>query len=162
MNHKLITLEMLRVKNCAKNNIYVALVLHLRRTRQKNWVETAASSKTEKSDGSEWLVVILLQMMCNKNKNSTGLIDSSPDFTRCAQIWLANKIGGATAIQKNWVEWTVGSCYPVGTIIVLVPLFNCYVVLFVYTIDPMWGGNNWSINWKSDLFIDVIWLYCLF
>ena len=63
-------------------------------------VETAAYSKTQKYDGSEWRVIILLQIMCNKNKNSTGLIDGSQGFVRCAQILLATKIGGATAIQK--------------------------------------------------------------
>ena len=47
MNHKLITRQMSCVKNCAKNNIYVALVLLLWQARQKNWIATAASSKTE-------------------------------------------------------------------------------------------------------------------
>ena len=108
------------IKNCAKNNIYVVLVLLLRQARQKNRVETAASSKTEKSDGSEWWVFILLQMMCNQNKNSIGLIGSSQGFAKCAQILLATKIGGATAIQKLWVKWTMGSWSPVGTGIVLV------------------------------------------
>ena len=42
------------VKNCARNNIYVALVLLLQRARQKNRAKNAASSKTEKLDGSEW------------------------------------------------------------------------------------------------------------
>ena len=54
MNHKRITHQISCVNNCTKNNIYVALVLILRQAHQKNWVETAASSKTEKSDGSEW------------------------------------------------------------------------------------------------------------
>ena len=35
-------------------------------------------------------------------KNSTGLIDGSQGFARCAQIWLATKIGGYAAIQKPW------------------------------------------------------------
>ena len=57
--------------------------------------------------------------MCNQNKNSTGLIDGSWGFDRCTQSLLAAKIGGATAIQKLWVKWTVGSWSPVGTSIVL-------------------------------------------
>ena len=40
-------------KHCAKNNMNVALVLLLRRARQKHRVKTVASSKTQKSDGSE-------------------------------------------------------------------------------------------------------------
>ena len=59
-------------------------------------------------------------MMCNQNKNSTGLIESSQGFSRCAQILLATKIGGATAIQKLWVKLTVRYWGPVGTSIVLV------------------------------------------
>ena len=43
-------------------------------------------------------------MMCNQNKNSTGLIDGSQGFARRAQILLATKIGGATAMQKIWVK----------------------------------------------------------
>ena len=42
------------VKNCAKNNIYVALVLLLWQAHQKNRVKIAASSKKEIFDGSEW------------------------------------------------------------------------------------------------------------
>ena len=100
---------------CTKNNIYLALVLLLQRVRQKHRIKTAASSKSEKSDGSEWWVNVLLQMMCNQNKNSTVLIDGSRGFSGCAQILLATKIGGATAIQKLLVKWTVGYWGPVGT-----------------------------------------------
>ena len=59
-------------------------------------------------------------MICNKNKNSTGLINGYQGFARCAQILLATKIGGVTAIQKLWVKRTVGSWSPVGSSIVLV------------------------------------------
>ena len=59
-------------------------------------------------------------MMCNQNKNGTGLIDVSQGFARCAQIWLAAKIGGAVAIQKIWVKWSIVSLSPVGTSILLV------------------------------------------
>ena len=41
--------------------------------------------------------------MCNQ-KNSTGLIDGSQGFAICAQILLATKTGGSTAIQKLWVK----------------------------------------------------------
>ena len=79
-------------KHCAKNNIYVSLVLLLRRVRKKHGVKTAASSKTQKSDGSEWWVIIFIYMMCNPNKNSTGLIIGSWGFARCAQFLLATKL----------------------------------------------------------------------
>ena len=94
---------------------------------QKHRVKTSESSKTQKSDGSKWWVIILLQMMCNKNKNSTWLIDGSQGFARCAQILLATKIGGATAIQKLWVKWTLGSLGTVGTSIVLVHVVKHFI-----------------------------------
>ena len=59
-------------------------------------------------------------MMCNQNKNSTALIDGSQGFTRCTQIWLATKIGGATAI-KNFVlnePWDLGLLWE--------PVLYCY------------------------------------
>ena len=91
-------------KHCAKNNLYVALVLILRLVRSQKKCKNAASSKTQKSDGSEWRVIILLQMVYNKNQNITELIDGSQGFARCAQISLATKNGGATANQKLWVK----------------------------------------------------------
>ena len=57
-------------------------------------------------------------------KKYTGLIDGTQGFARCAQILLATKIGGATAVQNLWVKWTVGSWGPVGTSIVLVLVSN--------------------------------------
>ena len=71
-------------------------------------------------------------MMCNQNKNITGLIDESKGLARSAKILLATKIGGAMAIQKLWVKWTVGSCGPVGTSIILVTfrhisIFNIFI-----------------------------------
>ena len=122
INHNWINRQMSRAKICAKNNIYVALVLLLQQARQKYRVETAASSKTEKSDRSECRVVNILQIMCNQNKNSTRLIGGSQGFVRCAQIWLATKIGGATAIQKLWVKRTVEYWSPVGTSIAMVQM----------------------------------------
>ena len=41
-------------KHCAKSNIYVALVLILRQARQKYRVKTAAPSKAQTFDVSEW------------------------------------------------------------------------------------------------------------
>ena len=76
--------------------------------------------KQKKYDRSEWRVIIILQMMWNKNKNSTGLIDGSQGFARCAQILLDTKIGGVMTIQKLWVKWTVGSWSTMGTRIILV------------------------------------------
>ena len=38
------------------------------------------------------------------------------------------------------------------TVSFLVPLFNCYVVVLFYTIDPIWGANNWWTNWNFDFF----------
>ena len=37
-------------------------------------------------------------------QNSAGLIDDSQGLARCSQIWLAVKIGVATANQKLWVK----------------------------------------------------------
>ena len=59
-------------------------------------------------------------MMCNQNKNIIGSIDGSWGFARCDQFVLATTIGGAMAIQKIWVKWTVGSWGHVVTSIVLV------------------------------------------
>ena len=42
--------------------------------------------------------------LCEGKKTSTGLIDGSKGFAKCAQLLLATKIGGATAIQKYWVK----------------------------------------------------------
>ena len=120
MNYKWSTRQMSCVKNHAKYNIYVALVLLLRRARQQTSDRNCCILKNKKSDGSEWWIIIILQMMRNQNKNSIGLIDCSQGFARCAQMWLATKIVGATSIQNIWVKWTVGSWYPVGTSIVLV------------------------------------------
>ena len=75
-------------------------------------------------------------MMCNQNKNSTWLIGGSYGFARCAQFLLATKTGGATAIQKLWVKWIVGSWGPVATSIVLVPSvkrLKLLVLLSVYS-----------------------------
>ena len=58
--------------------------------------------------------------MCNKNENRTVLINGSSGFARYAQFLLATKIGGATAIQKYWVKWTLGYWGPAATSIVLV------------------------------------------
>ena len=58
--------------------------------------------------------------MCNQNKNPTGIIGGSYGFARYAQFLLATKIGGATAIQKYWVKWTLGYWGPAATSIVLV------------------------------------------
>ena len=60
-------------------------------------------------------------MVCNQNKNSTGLIDGSQGFTRCAQIRLATKIGGATAIQK------IGSNEPWDLGLLWEPLLYWYI-----------------------------------
>ena len=91
------------IKNCTKNNIYVAIVLLLLRARQKNRVKTAASSKqknlTEVNGESS-----LFFRLCAIKKNNIVLIGGSQGFARCAQILLDTKIGGATAIQKKWVK----------------------------------------------------------
>ena len=111
---------------------------------KKHRVKNAASSKTEKSDGSEWWVIVILQMMCNQNKNSTGSIDGSQGFARCAQIWLATKIGGATAIQKLWVKWTVGYWSPMGTSIVWVCIFRLkYILRLTYISGEILALSRW-------------------
>ena len=63
-------------------------------------VKTAASSKTKKLDGSECLVIIILQVMCNQNEKNTGLIGSSQGFSRCAQILLDKKLVGLRPSKK--------------------------------------------------------------
>ena len=124
------------IKNCAKNIIYGAPVLLLRRARHKNRVKTAAPSKTQNYDGSEWWVIMFIHMMCNQKKNSTGLIDVYQAFARCDQIRLATKISGATATQTLWVKLNVGYWSPVGTIILLVvgkpnDIFSSFYIFFL-------------------------------
>ena len=77
INHNWINPQMSCIKTLHQNSTYVALVLLLRRVRQKYGVKTAAFSKTQKSDGSKWRFIILIHMIWNKNKNSTRLIDGS-------------------------------------------------------------------------------------
>ena len=96
----------------AKNNIYVVLVLILRQARQKYRVKNAASSKTQKYDGSEWRVIIIIRVVCNK-KNSTGLFDGSKGFSGRDQFLLATKIGGPMAIHKigSNKPWDLGDLW---------------------------------------------------
>ena len=59
---------------------------------------------------------------------------------------LATKIGGATAIQKLWVKLTMGSWYPVGTSIVLVPsiryLSNNHYFVFIVNVNKTTGWTT--------------------
>ena len=52
-------------------------------------------------------------MKCNQNENSIGLIYCYKGFSRCAQLLSATKVGGATAIQKDWVKkpWDLGDLW---------------------------------------------------
>ena len=54
------------------------------------------------------------------------------------QFWLVTKIGGSTAIQKEWVKWTVGYWRPMATNIVLVPN---YQNISKYIFD----GKKWNV-----------------
>ena len=81
-------------------------------------------------------------MVYNQNKNSTGLIYGSQGFAICAQILSAKKIGWATAIQKLWVKWTLGSWGPGYRLwLFQIPYINIHL-----SID--WE-ILWSIGWTK-------------
>ena len=66
---------------------------------------------------------------------------------RWAQLLLATKIGEATANQKLWVKWTVGSWGTVATSIVLV--YDKIDYIWLNQSNSIWNnrGKTWQEQW---------------
>ena len=137
-------------KNCAKNNMYVALVKIIRQARQnilgqncwifkntkilRKWMASHHSSSDD------------AQLKRKHHRINLQLIR----FWYMWSIFIDKKIGEATAIQKYWVKWTVGYWGPVATSIRPV---------YFYLMDK----GPYKINHKCDkwelIFKDIMVIY---